>query len=98
MGSRTVLGAQELETSLAGLAGWSLVGGQLHREFVFKDFSEAFAFMTRFAQAAESADHHPDWSNSYNRVTINLSTHSAGGITALDVALAKKAQDIGPAR
>ena len=95
MGSRTVVGGKDLEDALAGLPGWSVVNGQLHREFVFRDFSEAFAFMTRIAMAAETMNHHPDWSNSYNRVTINLSTHSAGGITEMDVALAKKAQTIG---
>jgi 4a-hydroxytetrahydrobiopterin dehydratase len=91
MGSRTVLSERELQDALAGLPGWSVTSGELRREFVFGDFSEAFAFMTRIAMAAETLNHHPDWSNSYNRVTINLSTHSAGGITELDVALAKKA-------
>jgi 4a-hydroxytetrahydrobiopterin dehydratase len=55
----------------------------------FPDFSAAFAFMTRAAIAAEKADHHPDWSNSWNKVAVALSTHSAGGVTAKDVALAK---------
>jgi 4a-hydroxytetrahydrobiopterin dehydratase len=63
--------------------------GQLHRQFSFKDFSEAFAFMTRVALLAEKAGHHPDWSNSYKTVDIVLSTHDAGGITDKDVALAR---------
>jgi 4a-hydroxytetrahydrobiopterin dehydratase len=63
--------------------------GAIAREFKFKDFSAAFAFMTRVALAAEKADHHPDWSNTYNRVTVSLSTHDAGGLSDKDVALAK---------
>lgn len=69
--------------------GWEVVDGKLHRELAFADFSEAFAFMTRVALAAEKADHHPDWSNSWNRVTIDLVSHDAGGLTARDVALAE---------
>jgi 4a-hydroxytetrahydrobiopterin dehydratase len=96
MGTRTVLDTKDLGEALAGLPGWSVVNGQLHREFVFQNFSEAFAFMTRIAMAAEAANHHPDWSNSYNRVTVNLSTHSAGGITEADLALAKTAHAFAP--
>ena len=70
-------------------AGWEIVDGKLHRELSFADFSEAFAFMTRVALAAEKADHHPDWSNSWNTVTIDLVSHDAGGLTARDVALAE---------
>ena len=69
--------------------GWEVVDGKLHRELSFADFSEAFAFMTRVALAAEKADHHPDWSNSWNTVTIDLVSHDAGGLTARDVALAE---------
>lgn len=61
----------------------------LMRQFVFRDFSEAFAFMTRVAILAEKADHHPEWSNVYNRVDILLTTHDAGGLSHRDVALAK---------
>jgi len=60
----------------------------ISRSFKFKNFSEAFGFMTRVALAAEARDHHPDWSNSYNKVEISLSTHSAGGVTEKDVSLA----------
>lgn len=71
------------------LPGWRLQDGKLRREFRFRDFSEAFAFMTRVAMLAESRNHHPDWSNVYDRVTIELWSHDAGGITERDVALAK---------
>ena len=69
--------------------GWQVVEGKLHRKLVFADFAEAFSFMTRVAAAAERADHHPDWSNSWNTVTIDLTSHDAGGITARDLALAE---------
>jgi 4a-hydroxytetrahydrobiopterin dehydratase len=70
--------------------GWQIVEGKLHREFSFGDFSEAWAFMARVALEAEKANHHPDWSNSWNRVVIDLVTHDAGGITDRDQALAEK--------
>ena len=75
---------------LKDLAGWRYDGEAraIRRSFVFADFSEAFAFMTRVALAAEKADHHPDWSNVWNRVEIALTTHDAGGVTDRDVALA----------
>ena len=79
---------------LAGLPGWELTDGKLHRSFVFPDFVEAFGFMTAVAAEAERLGHHPDWSNVYNRVTIDLVTHDAGGITALDFELAGRAQDL----
>lgn len=84
------LSAAERDEALAGLDGWIYDGAAdaISRQFKFKDFSEAFGFMTRVALAAEKADHHPDWSNSYNRVAITLSTHSAGGLTRNDVGLA----------
>lgn len=77
--------------SLSGLPGWTHVEtvDAIERVFSFRDFSEAFAFMTRVALAAEKAGHHPDWSNSYGSVSIRLSTHDAGRITASDIALAR---------
>jgi 4a-hydroxytetrahydrobiopterin dehydratase len=83
------LSAQEIETALRALSGWSLADGKLHRELSFANFSAAFGFMTRVALAAEAADHHPDWSNVWNRVVVDLHTHDAGGITEKDVALAQ---------
>jgi 4a-hydroxytetrahydrobiopterin dehydratase len=84
---------------LAGLPGWELKDGKLRRGFVFKDFAEAFRFMTALAAEAERLNHHPEWSNVYNRVTIDLVTHDASGITALDFELAGRAQQLaGPGR
>jgi 4a-hydroxytetrahydrobiopterin dehydratase len=82
------LGKQALEAALAKLPQWANDGETITRTFKFKDFSEAFGFMTRVALAAQAADHHPDWSNGYNKVTIALSTHTSGGVTDKDVALA----------
>ena len=64
---------------------WKEEDNKLQREFKFKDFSEAFAFMSRVALLAEKMDHHPEWSNVYNRVAITLTTHDAGGLTARDL-------------
>ena len=73
---------------------WSLKENKLHREFVFKDFITAFGFMTQIAIVAECANHHPEWSNVYNKVEVNLITHSEGGITKLDIDLAQKIDTI----
>jgi 4a-hydroxytetrahydrobiopterin dehydratase len=70
-------------------AGWAVQDGKLHREFVFADFAEAFGFMTRVASEAERLGHHPDWSNSWNRVVVDLMSHDKGEITARDVELAE---------
>ena len=80
----------EIEAARVRLTGWTLddSGKKLSRSLKFKDFSEAFGFMARVALLAEKAGHHPDWSNSYNRVDITLSTHDAGGLTQKDVDLA----------
>lgn len=78
----------EIETKLANLDGWTLVDGKLHRDFQFANFVEAFGFMTSVALVAEKMDHHPEWSNVYDRVGVDLTTHDAGGITELDFFLA----------
>lgn len=70
--------------------GWAIVDGKLHREFTFADFRQAFSFMTAVALEAEKLDHHPDWSNSWNRVVIDIVNHSAGGITNRCVQLAER--------
>ena len=72
------------------LPAWTLQEGKLHRELRFADFSEAFGFMTRGALAAEQLNHHPEWSNVWNRVVINLTTHDCGGLSKLDLALAQR--------
>ena len=82
------LSAEVIDARLPSLPGWKRTKGKLHRIFTFADFSEAFAFMARAALAAEKLDHHPDWSNVWNKVTVDLSTHDAGGITELDFRLA----------
>lgn len=79
----------ELEDALAGLPGWTVDKGKLHREYKFADFIHAFGFMTTCALAIEKMNHHPEWFNVYNRVTVYLATHDAGGITSKDVTLAK---------
>ena len=80
------------DAALAELPHWRFDPARngIARSFKFRDFGEAFAFMTRTALAAEQADHHPEWSNVWNRVDVLLTTHSAGGFTAKDVALAKR--------
>lgn len=85
------LSAAARDAALKNLPGWKAAdgGAAIARSFKFADFGEAFGFMARAALAAEKMDHHPDWSNSWNTVAVTLSTHSAGGVTALDVALAE---------
>ena len=86
------LSPDERAKALKQLSGWSEVEGRdaITRSFTFKSFNEAFGFMSRVALAAEKMDHHPEWSNVYNKVDVVLSTHSAQGITELDVKLAAK--------
>ena len=80
-----------VDQALSGLDGWSPVDGReaIQKSFKFKDFNQAFGFMTRMALNAEKLDHHPEWFNVYNRVDVTLATHDAGGVTELDVKLAK---------
>lgn len=89
---RTCLDAKKLDDALQDLNGWSAndTGTAIHKTFQFEDFSEAWGFMSRAALEAEKLDHHPDWSNVYNRVTVVLNTHDAGGVTKLDILLAEK--------
>ena len=85
------LSDEELAAALREVPQWRYdsAGRAIRRDFRFADFGAAFAFMARSAIAAEKADHHPDWSNSWNKVEVALSTHSAGGVTGKDIALAK---------
>ena len=84
------LGLDTIEERLKTLSQWEIQGGKLHRLFEFPDFITAFGFMSRAALIAESLDHHPEWSNVYNRVDILLTTHDAGGISDLDFELARR--------
>ena len=85
------LAAEARKAALARLSGWSEVSGRdaIAKTFTFKNFNEAFGFMTRAALVAEKMDHHPEWSNIYKTVNVTLSTHDAGGLTELDVKLAE---------
>ena len=74
--------------------GWALHDQTLHRELEFADFSEAFAFMTRVALVAEKLDHHPDWSNSWNKVVIDLTSHDKGSLTERDIRLAEAVNEL----
>jgi len=84
------LDAAGISALATDLPDWSLVNGKLHREFRFADFSAAFGFMTRVALAAETLGHHPEWSNVWNRVSIDLTTHDTGGLSTLDRDLASR--------
>ena len=85
------LSADERRAALAKLKSWTEVPGRdaIAKTFTFKDFNEAFGFMTRVALVAEKSDHHPEWRNVYKTIEVVLSTHDAGGVTARDVALAE---------
>jgi 4a-hydroxytetrahydrobiopterin dehydratase len=85
---------REVESRMTRLTGWQLDDGKLHRDFQFANFVEAFGFMTQVALVAEKMDHHPEWSNVYNRVSVDLTTHDVDGITELDFALALEMQSI----
>ncbi len=90
MGKPTRLNDEQVTEALAGLSGWELLDGKLHREFKFGDFVEAFGFMSRVALAAERLDHHPEWFNVYNRVVVDLRTHDCDGISNRDLELARR--------
>lgn len=94
MSKRTKLSQEEARARLDEVPGWSLLEGKLHRELQFSSFVEAFGFMTRLALIAEKQDHHPNWSNVYNRVVIDLSTHDVGGISGWDFRLAAAANKL----
>ena len=84
-----VLDQEAIEERLGSVPGWAVEDGKLHRELEFADFNEAFGFMTRAALVAEKMNHHPDWSNSWNKVEITLTTHDAGAtVTDNDRAMA----------
>ena len=92
--SRQKLPEAEINAELASLAGWSYRGGKLHREFTFENFVQAWGFMSSCALVAEAMNHHPDWSNVWNRVTVDLMSHDAGGVTKNDIELARRMNQI----
>ena len=86
-----LLDPTEIENHLKHISGWTLSpdGTRIEKSYTFRDFPDAFSFMTRVAFVAEQLNHHPDWTNAYNRVDVRLTTHDAGGLTHLDFGLAQ---------
>ena len=83
------LSETEITEDLKKLEGWAIKDNKLHKEFQFDSFNQAFGFMTRAAMEIEKMNHHPEWFNVYNRITVDLTTHDAGGITNNDINLAR---------
>ena len=83
------LSSDRISDELKNLPGWTVKEEKLHKDFEFNDFNQAFGFMTRAAMEIEKMNHHPEWFNVYNKITIDLTTHDAGGITENDVELAR---------
>ena len=94
----TKLSNSEIAAAVKKLNGWSVANGKLHRDYEFADFVHAFGFMATAALMIEKMGHHPEWSNTYNRLSIDLTTHDAGGITNKDIALAKKLETLAQKR
>jgi 4a-hydroxytetrahydrobiopterin dehydratase len=90
MSTKRLLAPAELRVQLRKLSGWKRSKGKLHKEFKFGNFLKAFGFMKKVAVAAEAINHHPEWFNVYNKVTVDLVTHDLGGISTKDVLLAEK--------
>jgi 4a-hydroxytetrahydrobiopterin dehydratase len=87
---RTPLSQPQIAEGLRQLPGWTVADGCLHRGYRFADFVQAWSFMTGAAIQAQALNHHPDWSNAYSKVEVRLTTHDAGGVTALDLELARR--------
>lgn len=87
---RAKLTSTEIRSRVKPLKGWSIQKGKLHKEYALDDFNEAFGFMCRVALIAEKMNHHPEWSNVWNKVVIDLTTHDAGGISELDFQFAER--------
>jgi 4a-hydroxytetrahydrobiopterin dehydratase len=85
----TKLTDEQIKKELTSLTGWSVVNGKLHKDFVFKDFIDAFGFMSRAAIHIEKMNHHPEWFNVYNKIRVDLVTHDSGGISQNDINLAR---------
>jgi 4a-hydroxytetrahydrobiopterin dehydratase len=84
----------EIQKTIAELGTWSVENGKLHREYKFRTFVQAFGFIAQVAMLAERSAHHPEWFNVYNRVTVDLTTHEAGGITQRDLDLAREMEQV----
>ena len=91
---RPPLPLEDLQSAVRQLPGWTIENGKLHREYRFADFIHAFGFMATSAIAIEKMNHHPEWSNVYNRVTVDLTTHDSGGVTERDIELARTIEAI----
>ena len=91
---RELLTSDALQSTLEDLPGWTIENGKLHRVYQFRDFVYAFGFMAIAAMEIEKLNHHPEWSNVWNRVTVDLTTHDAGGVTGKDVDLARTLEGI----
>ena len=96
MDKKQKLPAEEIQERLKDISGWILENGKLHKVFLFKNFVQAFGFMTSCALVAESLNHHPEWFNAYKKVVVDLMTHEADGITSLDFDLAGRMNAIAP--
>ena len=83
------LSDEQIKAELVGLPGWSVVNAKLHKDFVFDGFIDAFGFMCKAAIHIEKMNHHPEWFNVYNKISVDLTTHDAGGITQNDIVLAR---------
>jgi 4a-hydroxytetrahydrobiopterin dehydratase len=94
MPDRTLLPESRIREALPDLPGWTYRDQRLFREYSFPDFVTAWAFMTGCALEAQALDHHPNWSNVWSKVTIELSTHDAGGVTGLDLELARRFESL----
>jgi len=88
------LSNEEIQQALSTLDGWSFKNNNIEKQFQFRDFVEAFGTMTRIAILAEKMNHHPEWTNVYNKLSIKLSTHDEGGVTEKDIELAKQIESI----
>jgi len=84
------LNEEQIAIQLKSLNGWNYKGDAIEKKFAFKDFNEAFGFITRIALLAEKVNHHPEWTNVYNKLTIKLNTHDAGGVTKKDIDMANE--------
>ena len=89
-----LLEKSELEEAISKFPKWEYQEESLKQDFIFSDFREAFEFMVQVAEIAETLNHHPDWSNSWNKVSIAISTHSSGGLTALDLKFVEKVESL----